>query len=197
MPDQRDWRSFIELTAGQPPWPRLVRAVELLDRPGDALDLGSGGGRDTEYLLRQGFQVTAVDASPSAREALRRLPRQRQLRFARSAIEDFIPEEYDLINAQFVLPFLQPDQFSACLERLLGAVRPGGVLAATFFGPNDEWNVPGTQMVFVTRSELPGLLRGLEVVELSEEDQDGHTADGSPKHWHIFHVIARRPLPRA
>jgi tellurite methyltransferase len=190
---EQDWRPFIELTAGRPPWPQLVRAVELLDHPGDALDLGSGGGRDAEYLLLQGFNVTAVDASAWSWAALRRLPRQRQLRFVQTAIEDFAPEEYDLVNAQFVLPFLRPDQFAESVKRLLEAVRPGGLLAATFFGPNDQWNVPGTHLVFVTRSQLARLLNGFEVVELSEEDHDGHTADGSPKHWHVFHVIARRP----
>ena len=194
MPPDFDWRKFIQITAGQPPWPQLVRAVEFLSRSGDAIDLGCGGGRDTEYLLRQGFTVTAVDASPFAASALRRLPRQRQLRFVQSEIEDFVPEPSDLINAQFVLPFLRADRFTACVQRLVDALRTEGVLAATFFGPNDEWNVPGSELTFVTRPGLDALLRRLQVVELSEEDHDGKTADGTPKHWHVYHVIAaRRP----
>jgi hypothetical protein len=48
-------------------------------------------------------------------------------------------------------------------------------------------------MTFVTRERAEELLRGLEVVELREEDADSHTADGSPKHWHIFHILARKP----
>jgi tellurite methyltransferase len=197
FPEEHDWRPFIELTQGQPPWPQLVRAVEVLGHPGDALDLGSGGGRDAGYLLLEGFNVTAVDASAWSRPALRRLPRQRRLTFVQSAIEDFEPEEYDLVNAQFVLPFIRPDRFDGCLARLLRALRPGGLLAATFFGPNDQWNVPGTRLVFVTRSQLAALLDELDVIELEEEDHDGHTADGSPKHWHVFHVIARRPPDQA
>jgi len=35
-------------------------------------------------------------------------------------------------------------------------------------------------------------LLGLEVLEIVEEDVDGHVADGSPKHWHAFHILARK-----
>jgi hypothetical protein len=37
------------------------------------------------------------------------------------------------------------------------------------------------------------MLRGLEVIEFKEEDSDGHTADGTPKHWHVFNIVARKP----
>jgi tellurite methyltransferase len=193
MLDAPDWGRFIELTRDQPPWPRLIRAAGLVGRPGDALDLGCGGGRDTGHLLRAGFHVTAVDASPWALPALRRLPHQRRLQFVQSAIEDFVPEKYDLVNAQFVLPFIPADRFRACVSGLIAALRPGAVFAATFFGINDQWNVPGTPLTFINRAELDGLLAGLSVMELTEEDADGKTAEGTPKHWHVYHVIATGP----
>jgi len=37
-------------------------------------------------------------------------------------------------------------------------------------------------------------MQGLEIVEFREEDLDSHVADGSPKHWHAFHIIARKPF---
>ena len=33
-------------------------------------------------------------------------------------------------------------------------------------------------------------LMGLDVIEFDEEDIDSVVADGSPKHWHVFHIIA-------
>jgi hypothetical protein len=30
------------------------------------------------------------------------------------------------------------------------------------------------------------------VIEVIEIEEDGRTATGSPKHWHVFHLIARR-----
>ncbi len=195
---QHDWREFIRITSGMPAWPHLVRAVALFDRPGDALDLGPGGGRDSDHLLRQGWRVTAVDASPAAAAALRRLPRQRNLTFVAARIEDFDaqPASYDLVNAQFSLPFMAPDRYEAALRRLVASVRPGGVMAATFFGRHDEWNKPGSGLNFTTEASVRKLFEGWEIVELREEEQDGQTADGTPKHWHVFHLIARNP-PRA
>jgi hypothetical protein len=66
-------------------------------------------------------------------------------------------------------------------------------MAATFFGHHDEWNVAGAELSFSTRPEIENLFRGWEIIELAEEDADGHTADGTPKHWHVFHVVARQP----
>jgi hypothetical protein len=45
----------------------------------------------------------------------------------------------------------------------------------------------------VTREQAEALLRDLEVLELIEEDQEGQLANGTPKHWHVFHILARRP----
>ena len=191
-PSEARWRNFVRLTSGEPAWPRLVRAASLFREPGDALDVGAGGGRDTGHLLRLGWRVTAVDSSPAARAALRRLVSYGHLRVVAAAVEDFGPADYDLVNAQFVLPFVSPARFTPTVERLRDAVRPGGVLAGTFFGARDEWNVPGSQLTFSSRSEIGVLFGGWEVVELSEVEEDGHTADGTPKHWHVYHLIARR-----
>jgi tellurite methyltransferase len=191
--DEAGWRKFIAITAGQPAWPSLVRAAGLFDEPGDALDVGAGAGRDTAYLLEHGWRVTAVDSSPSAAKALARFANPK-LKVVVAPAQDFVPATYDLVNAQFSLPFIPPAKFAGALERLRGSVRPRGVMAATFFGLNDGWNTRGSNMTFNTRADVERLFAGWNVVELTEEDdKDGHTADGSPKHWHVFQLIARSP----
>jgi tellurite methyltransferase len=185
------WERFYEYTHDSPPWPLLIRAAALLPQGGRALDLGAGAGRDTRYLLAHGFAVTAADADARAAERLRALGDER-LRVVQSTFEafSFEPRSYDLISAQFALPFVPEPAFSAVFARLVEALRPGGIFAGQFFGVNDQWNTLGRHMTFVTRERAEELLRGLDVVELREEDTDGHTADGSPKHWHVFHILA-------
>jgi tellurite methyltransferase len=192
-----DWSRFYSFTKDSPPWPLLVRAAALAPGKGRALDLGAGAGRDTRYLLEQGFQVTAVDAEPAAAVLLSGLA-PAQLRVIQSTFEDFDFDvaTYDLISAQFALPFVRRSHFVGVFERLKAALVPGGIFAGQFFGIQDEWHTTGRDMTFLTRSESEALQSDLDVIELSEEESDSHTADGSPKHWHVFHILARRPAAR-
>ena len=187
-----DWGRYYGFTRDSLPWPLLVRAASLAPNRACALDLGAGAGRDTRYLLEQGFQVTAVDAEPRAVALLSALPSER-LRVVQSAFEDFAFESaaYDLISAQFALPFIPRERFADVFARLKAALVPGGVFAGQFFGIHDESNTPDRAMTFFTRAEAEAILSDLDTIELTEEDADGHKADGSPKHWHVFHILAR------
>ena len=46
-------------------------------------------------------------------------------------------------------------------------------------------------MTFLTRGEVDDLLGDYEIEQLIEIDEDGPTATGADKHWHLFHVVAR------
>src|SRR3974377_937586 len=107
-----NWGYFYSFTKNSPPWPLLVRAAALAPKGSRALDLGAGAGRDTRYLLEQGFQVTAVDADPGAVALLSALPHER-LRVVQSSFEGFPFATYDLISAQFTLPFVPRSSFAA------------------------------------------------------------------------------------
>lgn len=124
---------------------------------------------------------------------MRRAPRR--LRAVQSTFQDFAFDgaPYDLISAQFALPFTPPAHFAAVFARIQAALAPGGVFAGQFFGDHDEWNTPDTTMTFVTHDQAVALLTGLETVEFRELEEDGNTADGTAKHWHVFHILARKP----
>lgn len=190
-PDEAVWERFLAATRGQPAWGRLMKAAAMFSTPGEALDVGAGAGRDTAYLLEHGWRVTAVDASAAASKLLRTLGPGDRLQVVHSAAEDFEPATYDLVNAQFSLPFIPPASFAETVARLQKAVRPGGVMAVTFFGPRDEWNVAGSEMTFATQAEVAALFRDWDVVDLEEIEEDGTTATGGKKHWDVIHVIAR------
>jgi SAM-dependent methyltransferase len=49
----------------------LVELVESRRKPGRALDLGCGGGRNTRYLARQGWDATGIDLLGAAIEKAR------------------------------------------------------------------------------------------------------------------------------
>jgi SAM-dependent methyltransferase len=186
-----DWGRFYSFTKDSPPWPLLVRAASLAPESRRALDLGAGAGRDTRYLLEQGFQVTAVDSDPRSVAMLRALP-DINLHVVQSSFEEFAFATYDLISSQFALPFTPPEHFPEVFAHVKVALSAGGIFAGQFFGIHDQWNAPGTTTTFLTRAQAEDLFTDLEILEFTEEDADGHVADGSPKHWHVFHILARK-----
>jgi SAM-dependent methyltransferase len=150
-------------------------------------------------LLDRGFShVVAVDAEPGAGEVLKHVPDDCKggLEFVHSSFDEFEfgQSRYDLINAQFALPFNPPETFDEMFDRLKQSLKSGGVFVGTLYGENDEWNKPGDRRTFHSRLEVEELLEGLETLIFEEEDNpNGQLANGTPKHWHSFMVIARRP----
>jgi tellurite methyltransferase len=186
--------AYIEARRFDPPRPLLMRAAALAEQKDRALDAGAGALNATKYLLSAGFKyVTALDASPAAQRVAEELPAE-QVNFVLSRFEDFeFPiEAYNLVNAEFSLPFIKRDQFPAVFADLLASVKRGGIFTGQLFGPNDSWNVPESAMSFHPRAAVEEFLRGFELLEVEEEDHPGKTKLGEPKHWHIFHFLARK-----
>jgi membrane dipeptidase len=198
----RNWQRVLDATwrpwgryfaaAGDDPRPTLVDAAGRFAAPGFAVDLGCGTGRDTAELLRRGWRVLAIDRQPEALELLHALagPDSPLLATAQAAFEEAEWPECDLVNASFALPFCRADAFPALWRRIVEGLRPGGRFAGQLFGVHDDW--AGSGVLVHTREELAGLLAPFEVERLEEFDQEGGTAVGTRKHWHIYHVVARR-----
>jgi len=189
--------AYIEARKFDPPRPLLIKAADLAEQKAHALDAGAGALNATKYLLSAGFaHVTALDAAPGSQRIAAAMPPE-QVRFVLSRFEDFaFPERhFDLVNAEFCLPFIAPGAFAAVFAGLLGALNVGGIFTGQLFGPHDSWNVENSGMTFHTRQQVESFFADFAFVELTEEDKPGMTKLGEAKHWHIFHIIARR-LPR-
>jgi tellurite methyltransferase len=98
----------------------------------------------------------------------------------------------NLVNASFALPFCPPAAFPGVWWRIVRSLRPGGRFTGQLLGDADSWaREPG--ITHFDKAELDELLAGLEVEHLWEEEADSVTPRGEAKHWHVFHVVARRP----
>jgi 2-polyprenyl-3-methyl-5-hydroxy-6-metoxy-1,4-benzoquinol methylase len=106
---------------------------ELGDLPvGTALDAGCGTGVDAVWLARQGWEVTAVDISPTAVGEAERLAAEEAPDVAARItwlVSDLTtwrpPRQYDLVVSQYVHPGVP---FSEFVSLLAHAVAPGGTL---------------------------------------------------------------------
>lgn len=189
---QKDWSEYYEITKAKPPSKLLVKALEHITSKGKAIDIGAGALKDTRYLLEQGFEVTAVDKSPLMEQEAKALGRDKLHAFTTS-FEDFdFPEnEYDIASSMFALPFTEPEHFEVVFNKIKSSLKKSGIFCGQFFGLNDEWS-KNPKMTFHTETQVKELLKGFEIFSFKEVEEDGTTANGTPKHWHIFHVIARK-----
>jgi len=107
----------------------LIALVENL-KPGKALDLACGAGRNAIFLAEKGFQVTAIDNSAVGIEIAKQRAKQKNLtidfRVADLEKSEFAIEEnsYDLICDFY---YLQRDLFAEMKK----GVKPGGIIIST------------------------------------------------------------------
>jgi SAM-dependent methyltransferase len=193
----RGWAAYYRQLRDRPPRKTLIAALDAFGAPSaDALviDLGCGDGRDVIEELRRGWRVVAVDAEPEALKQLqaRPLPDGCDLTPVLARLEEVpIPLGVHLVNSSFAMPLCEPEAFQRTWERIREALPAGGRFAGQWYGPRDSWSDrPG--MTFVSRAEALALLQGLDVEMFDEEESDGVTPRGNAKHWHIFHIVARK-----
>ncbi|MEQ9643540.1 MAG: methyltransferase domain-containing protein [Alphaproteobacteria bacterium] len=183
---------YLDATKGRPPRETTLQALELFDEPGLAVDLGCGAGRDALPMLQRGWRVLGIDSNP---EAIRRLAEAAgDDRNLQTQVAGYAEAEWpacELVNSSFALPFCPAADFADVWRRIVASLRPGGVFAGQLFGPNDDFAKRG--IVVQTRAEVEALLDGLEIIRLDEVEEDGTTAVGEGKHWHIFHIVVRKP----
>lgn len=196
-----DWQRYYRSTVDRPPRPTVLRALQGFTAEGRgpgllAVDVGCGNGRDALVLLRAGWRVWALDAQATALAELENRAAAEGLvglEPVQGRFEDTPPPRCDLVNASFVLFACPPGRFPAAWAALLRALQPGGRFAGQLLGSADSWAAKPETTV-VDRPALQGLLAGMEVEHLEEEETDATTPLGESKHWHIWHVNARRPL---
>ncbi|HTM14675.1 MAG TPA: methyltransferase domain-containing protein [Bryobacteraceae bacterium] len=162
------------------PNPLLVEAARDL-RPGRALDLACGTGRNALWLAQRGWSVTAIDGSAVAVEILRSRSAHSNIMLDVQVADlektgfTIAPERYDLIAMCY---YFQRD----LLDRCKGGVAPGGVMVVIALLVE-----PGTKLSPFRLQ--PGELRGYFADWIIVHYREGTDA------WEhkIAELIARRP----
>ncbi|MFZ5783785.1 MAG: class I SAM-dependent methyltransferase [Pseudomonadota bacterium] len=191
------WGAYYEKLRERPPRRTLLAALDAFGdaaRQALAVDLGCGDGRDVVEMLRRGWRVVAVDTEPEALRRLqeRPLPEGAELTPILARFEEVpLPLGVSLVNSSFAMPLCERDAFLPLWRRIREALPPGGRFSGQWYGPRDSWSGrPG--MTFLSRDEALSLLQGFDLEMFEEEEADGVTPRGNAKHWHIFHIVARK-----
>jgi tellurite methyltransferase len=200
-PRASGWVKYYTATEGRPPRPTLLAALDRFAAEGicgTAADLGCGDGRDAIELLRRGWRVIAVDSEPVALERLRTrpdLPAGAQLDLRREKFEEADWGKVKLVNSSFALPFCPPAGFPALWRKIDASIVTGGRFAGQLCGPRDSWAEKGMDNRPVTyhdEAAARALFANYAIERFEIEETDSVTPRGETKHWHLFHIVARK-----
>ena len=204
----RDWPSYFAVMQGKGPRDTTTLALDAFAAEGIpdankitsadariplAVDLGCGEGRDTQAILARGWRVTAIDASEAAFEnmAKRGIIDHPALTTRVEPFEECTIPGCDFLNASFCLPFCHPSRFHALWTIITNAIEPGGRLACQLFGDRDTWATIPDRSHF-TRPQAESLLAPFDLEHFQEDEKDAADAEGQSKHWHVFHIVAKK-----
>lgn len=173
-------RAYARPTTGDPPRDGYASVpseflIESLkgQRPGAALDVGTGQGRNAVWLATQGWDVTGIDISGVGLDAAKANAAKAgvSIRTVKTAYADFDfgAAKWDLIAMFFAWAPVADPGFMAKIEQ---ALRPGGLVVFEHFVKDGEHPYPP-----MVRALAPGELRrifsGFEIVFYDEKEGIG------------------------
>ncbi len=167
----------------------LKEAISYVAHKGPALDLGAGSLYDSELLLKEGFEeVVAVDQTPQFRE----IPNMHgRFTYVEKQFNEyaFPTNHFDLVSAQYALPFVSPDEFYGLWKHVRSSLKSGGIFTGQLFGERDGWH-ESVSMIFHSIDTVRDLISDFEILAFEEKEYTEKTPRG--KHWHYFDLIIRK-----
>ena len=202
--EMQDWAKYADKTKAMAATEPLKKAMALLESDGGfalneplrAVDLGSGAGRDTLFLLQNGWNVTAIDKSYDMVRSLQDATKGKyinQLSIEHTSIEDCKLSSCHLINAHHSLPFCSRENIDNVMQKMIAGLVTGGYCCGTFFGNHDEWSRKGN-IITLTEAELRNYFSVGCSIEFFKDSKpfEGKTISGDKKIWHIFSFVVKK-----
>ena len=186
---------YYEKTKGVLPHKNVKEFLKIENKKGKAIDLGCGAGRDTIFLIKNNWNVLAIDREDTKDIISSKLNDEelRRFRFNRQDFENIKLEENDLIVANFSLPFCNKKDFKEFWNTIVGSILEDGYFVGTFLGLNDSWVDMKENVVFLSKEQVLELFENsFEIIKFEEIEKDEKTALGKLKHWHIYEIIAKK-----
>jgi SAM-dependent methyltransferase len=166
---------------------RLRRFAGAIPPGGRVLELGCGGGHDSEELIRLGLDLLPTDGSPElVAQTARRLGRPAQVLL----FEDLADENlYAGIWANACLLHVPRAALPGILARIHRALRPGGLFQSSYkAGEREGHDRFGRFFNYPSADWLRGVHRDADWASVAIEEDLSSGYDGEPTRW--LHVTA-------
>lgn len=190
-----DIKKYYENTENALPNPTVRTIIEMNIKPENAIDLGCGAGRDTVYLIKNGWKVLAIDREDTEKIISGKLNEEeiKNFRFKCQEFENMELEENKLLVANFSIPFCNINYFNEFWNKITDSILEGGYFAGNFFGIHDSWSKIKNEMVFLTKEKVLNLFeKSFEIIKFKEFEKDEKNGLGKMQHWHIYNIVAKK-----
>ncbi len=186
---EKSARSYDALCVNDPP-PKIAavlqRFAETLPRPARVLEVGSGPGRDADYLETLGVAVRRTDAAQAFLDIQAERGHPVELL---NVVTDALGGPYEGVVALCVLIHVDRGQTDPVLRKILDALKPGGALLVSMrVGEHVEDD--GYHTVYWTRDGFAERLTTAGFVI----DWDLHFVDSASEPWTIYCARGARGL---
>jgi 2-polyprenyl-3-methyl-5-hydroxy-6-metoxy-1,4-benzoquinol methylase len=159
----------------------LVRSVNGL-KPGKALDIAMGQGRNALFLAKEGWAVTGYDVSEVGLGVARKDAEKAGLRInavlASHQDFDFGREQWDLIAMIYTLADMQDGAF---LRRVRDSLKPGGLIVV------EQMNAGGTG-----KGPANALFRSFEDLRVIHYEDVVDTAEWGLQKMRLGRIVAQK-----
>lgn len=126
---------YYDNTEGAMPNYIIKKFIELNVETGKSIELGCGAGRDTVYLIKNGWKVLAIDREDVEARIATKLSNEelKKFKFSNQKFEDIQLEKNNLIIANFSLPFCNKNNFGDLWNKINSSILKGGYFVGNFF----------------------------------------------------------------
>ena len=128
-------KKYYENTENALPNPMVKRFIDMNINPTNAIDLGCGAGRDTIYLIKNGWKVLSIDRENTKEIISNKLNNDeiKKFRFNSQKFEDIELEKTNLLVANFSIPFCDKEHFNNFWDKSTDSILKDRIFCWKFF----------------------------------------------------------------
>lgn len=129
-----DIQEYYKNTENALPHPMVKKIMSMSIKPGKAIDLGCGAGRDTIYLIKKGWNVLFIDKEDTKEIIFSKLNDEERKRFdfKCQSFENIELVNNNLLVANFSIPFCNKNYFEEFWKKISNSISSGRILRWEF-----------------------------------------------------------------
>lgn len=121
---------FYKNTKNAMPHDNIKKFIEMNTKNGNAIDLGCGAGRDTIFLIKNNWNVLAIDREDTQEiiEDSLNAEELKKFKFVQQNFEDIQLNKNDLIVSNFSIPFCNKNKFNDFWLKIVNSINSNRIL---------------------------------------------------------------------